>query len=358
MLVVLAAIIILAAILIPVMLAVVVPRQQRSTRATSAVDCRQKLVCLNGGVTAFEGNVCRCICVRGFTGDRCQTAPSNACVTTSFRVDNIVLESITVGTAMPRLLRQGQSAFNVPLNVATVLSIFSSRRLTCSAANALVTFQGRWAPLSAAAASPTPSSSSRRQRRAVERRAAQAASSAAPAATTTTTPAAAAAAPMDTATIAAAPATTTEFAASTTAGIVVAAGSATGGATLVHTASDVAPLPGAATATSSTRAPTTPSPSPPSPLATPQPRLTTGAFVADDRALDFARVSMLFVLQHYGLDAAVAAQQRVESLLGAGNGGSTTVIVANEVGLDLQQRTLSFGNGTVVGGGGTGSITE
>lgn len=283
---VLGLVLITSAIVLPIVL-VVLPRQNRPTGILTLDDCRQQLECLNGGTNSFEGNICRCICTSGFTGDRCSTAPNDACITTDFTTNSVSFRATTVGSSIPRLLQQGTDAFNLPLSITAILSIFASRALSCSSQNALVTFNGRSMP-SRSESSTTSRPARLRIRQAINRSSG----------TITST----------------APSPTRSASTAGTNGLVIADATAT-------TASD-----GAIT------------------TAAPPP------FVGDENTLDFARVGVLYILQQSTLDNAVAAQQRLSVYFGTQRGGPN-VNVGNGIGFDLRRHVIVFTNGTTIGGG-------
>lgn len=131
--------IIAAAVIIPVVV-VVLPRQRNSSNPSEAV-CRRQIQCQNGGSAVFDDNVCRCICVNGFAGSRCTVAVGDACASTDFVAGNGQRQSITVGSSILPLLRQGPEEFNVPLNPSKLLSVLADVDLSCNSENALVTFR-------------------------------------------------------------------------------------------------------------------------------------------------------------------------------------------------------------------------
>ncbi len=291
-----AVIIIIAAVVLPLTFVVIIPRHNRPQIMSTLADCERRLECLNGGTNVFEGRTCRCICVSGFTGDRCATAPTGSCATADFQTGTSNMQGVTVGSAIPRLLRQGPQAFNVPLSVATILSMFSSANQSCNLQNALVTFNGRSMPSQPESPSASSSASSSSRTGPQKRQ--------------------------------------------------------------LATASNPSPTPPASSvpATSTFRLATA---SPTDTRSTPTSASTsasTAPFVSDETALDFARVSVLYILQQSSMERAVYAQQRLQNFLGGSNTqGGSRVTVGDGVGVDLRERTIIFVNGTVVGGG-KGSI--
>ena len=73
-------------------------------------------------------------------------------------------------------------------------------------------------------------------------------------------------------------------------------------------------------------------------------------FFADNNALDFARVGVLYILQERSLAAAVTAQERLQTFLTNVQSVSRINLV-DGIGLDLQLHMIIFSNGTAIGGG-------
>ncbi|KAI5207004.1 hypothetical protein E4T39_02208 [Aureobasidium subglaciale] len=134
-------ILIAAAVLIPIIL-VVIPRQNGSHNSASAsalATCQQSLKCQNGGVNILGSDgSCSCLCVNGFAGSECSQSSTASCTTTS--VGNV--NNVTLGDSIPRLLTGSGTNFSIPLNASNILGLFASSKLTCTAENALVTFNG------------------------------------------------------------------------------------------------------------------------------------------------------------------------------------------------------------------------
>ena len=304
-LIALALLIVTAAIVLPIVL-VVLPRQGTTGATGSLADCEAETQCLNGGSSVLDGNSCRCVCRGGFTGDRCEKAPNDPCVTADFSSGQSQLQGVKVGSAMQRLFRQGADAFDVPLDVPAIISAFSAQDLSCVSQNALVTFNGRSMPLDAAASvsSSTP--------RLVRRQSNPSPSSDFPLTLT-------------------APATTLGTFVSS---LVTQRGTPTGSVNATATgATTTADGGGGGGGSGSTQ-------------------------TDEDNMLDFARVGVLYVLQVTNWDTAVGAQTRIQTFFNSRTQGRNSLTVSDDIGLDLQERTLIWANGTVVGGGGSGSISD
>ncbi|KAL2023509.1 hypothetical protein VTK56DRAFT_2117 [Thermocarpiscus australiensis] len=134
--------IITAAVVVPVELLLV--HRQNSDRAAQETlqECRQRLTCANGGMNVVNQGVCSCICTNGFTGTDCAVADGTACATIALTGANNV-DNVTVGNAIPRLIQQAQANFSIPLSAGEIIAKLNAGNLSCSAENALVTFDGR-----------------------------------------------------------------------------------------------------------------------------------------------------------------------------------------------------------------------
>ncbi|KAH7057132.1 hypothetical protein B0J12DRAFT_653508 [Macrophomina phaseolina] len=131
-----------AAVIVPIVL-IVLPKQNGSGSGAAAADsslaqCQQTFACENGGTSVVDpSGHCSCMCVNGFTGDRCTTQSDAGCTTATIGGRNA-----TIGSAMPSLISTAQASFQIPLDGSELLSLFSSSNLSCTAENALVTFNG------------------------------------------------------------------------------------------------------------------------------------------------------------------------------------------------------------------------
>ncbi|ROW13898.1 hypothetical protein VPNG_03616 [Cytospora leucostoma] len=134
-------IVIAAAIVIPI--EIVLHRQQAmSTMAEAEQQCQSQVDCQNGGTNVVTDGLCSCICANGFTGFDCSTADDIGCTAANISGDANI-SNVTVGYAIPRLISQAQSNFSVSLSDKTILSKLNAGNLSCSAENALVTFDGQ-----------------------------------------------------------------------------------------------------------------------------------------------------------------------------------------------------------------------
>ncbi|KAI3544798.1 hypothetical protein CSPX01_05317 [Colletotrichum filicis] len=139
--------IIAAAIIVP--LEFFVFRKNRSATPPAAepalTQCQNQLKCENGGTNVVSQNVCSCICINGFTGQTCTVAGATGCTTTNLSGNSTStnFSNVTLGQAVPRLLQQSQTNFTVPLDGTDILAKFNTESLSCIAQNSLVTFDGR-----------------------------------------------------------------------------------------------------------------------------------------------------------------------------------------------------------------------
>ncbi|KAJ9236422.1 hypothetical protein DTO169E5_5694 [Paecilomyces variotii] len=128
-----------AAVVIPVV--VVLTRQKDTTQPAPTVTptttpAPQTFECSNGGVTIHNGGNFSCVCANGFTGTHCAVAGDGSCITAAVGGS----QKATLGSDLPRLLRQSESNFSIPLDSTRILSLFSSNNVSCTTENALVTF--------------------------------------------------------------------------------------------------------------------------------------------------------------------------------------------------------------------------
>ncbi|KAL9576584.1 MAG: hypothetical protein Q9212_006979, partial [Teloschistes hypoglaucus] len=134
-----------AAIIIPVTL-IVLPRQDSRSGSGAVAACRKSYPCANGGMSVLEAQSCRCVCMNGFTGASCTVPADSGCSTSKIQNlenSNILYQNATLGTSITRLLNAGKANYSIPLDPSIILSLFSSQNLTCTAENALVTFNGK-----------------------------------------------------------------------------------------------------------------------------------------------------------------------------------------------------------------------
>ncbi|KAK4162497.1 hypothetical protein QBC43DRAFT_76704 [Cladorrhinum sp. PSN259] len=131
-------ILITAAVVVPVEFFVIQKQRSNGDAQAALQQCQQQLPCRNGGTTVVNAGACGCLCTNGFTGFDCATAPTPGCTTMSLNK----MDNVTVGEAIPRLIQQAQTNFSVPLSGTEIVAKLNAGNLSCSAANALVTFDG------------------------------------------------------------------------------------------------------------------------------------------------------------------------------------------------------------------------
>lgn len=309
---VIAAIVILiaAAVVIPVEFFVVRKQNGGGSAQQDLQDCQQQLACANGGTNVVTEGVCSCRCTSGFTGVKCDVADTTGCTTISLTGSN---NNITVGDAIPRLIQQAQTNFSIPLSANEILPKLESGNLSCSAENALVTFDGR----------------ATRQALVVQPDTVNAAAAGAVVDGVFYTTITIVIAPLTTFTLGAPFFTTTTAAAGTSFTTSFTSGFAT-------TISVGRTSTRSATATS--KVTTTMS----MPSAAP-----TAAFTASEDALDFARVAVLFILQKDSLADAETAQMTLQRFLGSGGGitvgAAQNVTLGGGRSIDLVDFVLDMG---------------
>jgi hypothetical protein len=194
-------------------------------------------------------------------------------------------QNATVGSAISRLLEDASKNFSVPLNSATIISLFSANGLSCTSQNALVTFDGR----------PSPAVQGSVQ------------SSTAQSATITNAPT----------------------------------------KRSNPTASSILTVPNLSYIYYDSSSQTM--------VATPTPSASSQGdsnyLVVNDIVLDFARVSVLFILQEKkSLAVAVTAQGRLQNALNVPR-GSPKVDVGSNITVEFNDMTIDLGDGSKVGCG-------
>lgn len=135
-------IIMAAAIVVPVEFFVIRKQNVNQSAQPALQQCQAQLNCQNGGTNVVNQGVCSCICTNGFTGFDCSSAAATGCTTTSLTGDTNI-NNVTLGEAIPRLIAQASTNFSIPLSPTAILAKFNAGNLSCSAENALVTFDGQ-----------------------------------------------------------------------------------------------------------------------------------------------------------------------------------------------------------------------
>ncbi|KAI1654739.1 hypothetical protein F4813DRAFT_202444 [Daldinia decipiens] len=135
--------IVTAAVIVPVKFLVLDKPVEKSVAQPAISNCEAQLTCANGGTNVVVQGVCSCICSNGFTGADCTVPTSQGCTTTSIIMEGTNINNVTIGQAVPRLIRDAQSNFSIPLVATLIQSKFNKESLSCNTENALVTFNGQ-----------------------------------------------------------------------------------------------------------------------------------------------------------------------------------------------------------------------
>lgn len=315
------AILVAAAIVVPIAL-IVIPRQRQAaandTGPSSLTHCPDSRPCQNGGFSVVSGDTCRCICVNGFTGDRCGTVTDPGCTTTDIATEAQQFINATLGNSIPRLLNGASTNYSIPLNGSTILSLFSTNNLSCTSENALVTFnnqrmKARDVAQKVAGEDSTPSAHSTSLLRPIP------------------SPQAVLSSRLENRQV------------GTSNGIVFQM-SATAESTPTSSSPSSSVI-STSTSTSTASSSATSSAKPSSRSASPE-------------TIDFARIAVLFVLEQTGqLNTAVHAQDRIQGfLLNRTNQTDTMSLVSDRVDLSMNfaNFSIALGNGTQIGGKGDG----
>lgn len=312
-----------AAVIIPVEFFVI--RRQRVDREAQAAlqQCEAQLNCANGGTNVVNQGFCSCICTNGFTGFDCTQSDTSGCTTITLTGD-MNINDVTVGDAIPRLLQQSQRNFSIPLSSTEILTKLNAGNLSCSAMNALVTFDGE--SVRQAAVPP----------------AALGAAVNGVVFTTVTVMVD----QFTTVTLgsAGAPATTTTSQRLPASGAVgsVSANVEGGFTTIITVPSNGGTVIFATTVTLGRATPSvTSTVTTTMPMGTGAPPIPSASFLVDDEVLDFARVAVLYVLQEENLNDAKAAQSALQRVFTAAGQRNPGVSVESA-------RNVTLGNGNSI----------
>ena len=314
-------VIVAAAVVIPLYLLVL--NKKTTPELSSQQKCAQDpaTACQNGGMGLSSFGTCACICINGFTGSTCSNPSATACTTTTLSTG---LPNVTLGDAIPRLVRAAQSNFSIPLDSSVILARFSSSNLSCLSENALVTFDGVASNDIAAKAAAVSSAKSSSAQAAATAQIVSSAQTASP----TPSP--------------------TQFAKERR-----QVASING----IYVDTSTAPSPAAQTSMQSA-SPTTSilySSSTTASTATP-----TAIFTVSDTVTDFARVAVLFILQQETLEKASVAQnsfQRFFNLDTATNKAAQNISLGGTNTANLVDFRLSLG-GEIVGSLNTSTLSR
>lgn len=133
-----------AAVVVPLEILVIHKPKAAVAPPSALSECQlnSATACQNGGTSTLSTNSCECICINGFTGTTCMTAGASGCTTTELLTDT-GLGNVTLGNSIPRLITAAQTNFSIPLTANVILARFNSASLSCISENALVTFDGQ-----------------------------------------------------------------------------------------------------------------------------------------------------------------------------------------------------------------------
>lgn len=297
LLVILALVIISAAVIVPLQL-VTLSRNRSSTNSDADIlqQCKTKNPCANGGENVATKDFCGCVCTGGFSGKTCNTLDSS-CVTMDLEEIKSLgdtfagIQNATMGSAIKRLLGISRAKYNVQLDGSKVLSAFWASEVSCTAQNALVTFNGKTAPdnatistttISSIIPTTTPAPTKRRVKRLTE-------------------------SPSD-------------------GPLIYDIGATTQDPPIIPVSVPSTTTPAGANTTAS-----------------------PGNRTLDENVVDFSRVVVLFLVQDKGLKVAVTAQENLQSIFTEGIDHGN-VDVGNQMSVDLDKEVLKLPGGTTVGG--------
>lgn len=134
-----------AAIVIPLQFFVFKTLGNHPEPQSSFDNCTEELDCKNGGTNVVAQGVCSCICTNGFTGPDCSIEGSEGCTTTNLVSSDSSsnINDVTLGRAIPRLIADANANFSIPLSGTAILAKVNNGDISCRAQNSLVTFDGR-----------------------------------------------------------------------------------------------------------------------------------------------------------------------------------------------------------------------
>ncbi|KAI8957558.1 hypothetical protein F5Y11DRAFT_82515 [Daldinia sp. FL1419] len=340
--------IIAAAIIVPVKFLVIDKAAEKSAAQPAISNCEAQLKCANGGTNVVVQGICSCICSNGFTGGDCTVPTSQGCTTTSISMEGSNINNVTIGQAVPRLIRDAQSNFSIPLVATQIQSKFNKESLSCNTENALVTFNGQsLGPQEASAKISDVGSSPGLAQAAVAAEDVSITLSVFPDVDITLTvenPAGTGA-------------FTGSFVVTTLTNPTTISGSTLFATTIVP--SDAkrrsSPTPYPTIAPTTTPAPTTTTPS-----STKSAPIPSSTFTVTEEIVDFARVAVLYIFQEKTLSDAVTAQSSVQTFftdVEAGRNTSSCVMMEQGMNvtlgggntIDLVNLSIDIGNGRIGG---------
>lgn len=308
-----------AAVIIPVTL-IILPKERENKTAT-LTSCIQDFPCINGGTNLLIQKSCRCVCSNGFTGSTCGAVAEGGCTTADFKAEQsgTIFRNATIGSGIPRLLFNAYTNFSIPLDTTNLLSLFSSMNLSCSDENQLITFNDRERRRSLRLQFAMPKLLNPNERPERGPSVLSPHTTQHPLLVPTLLPRGDASL---------SPAELAFFGNAADTDVVTSNEIILAGPTSVVVSSSSSTATGSETSISASAIPPVP-----------------------QKAFDFARVAVLFILQETSLNDAVVARDRLsEALKNAQTYDGNPINAGQSIEVDLGKMTLSFGNGTVFGG--------
>lgn len=332
-------VVIAAAVVIPLEFLVIQKRNIGNNTQAALQQCQSQIKCANGGTNVVNNGFCSCICTNGFTGFDCTVSSTDGCTTTDVSNGNTNIDNVTLGNAIPRLIQQSQTNFSIPLSGSGILAKFNAANLSCTAENALVTFDGesiRQGDANAVVMDTSPTASGAVNNAADVVNGIEVV-------TVTVLPGASTALTLnlDTSSAPAVPSASVQLEVGTGFSTIVSgpSGGSTGFATTIsigvpYTATRTSVLPTTTTTVTTTVNGPTGTTSAPS-----------ATFTVTEKVLDFARIAVLFILQAESLSNAEQAQGVLQRFLTSANDG----LIGQSGGESLDSaRNVSLGNGNTV----------
>ncbi|CAZ80608.1 unnamed protein product [Tuber melanosporum] len=154
LLVILALLVISAAVIVPLQLVKLSKGDKGGGGDDSGnsvlAECKSEIPCQNGGENIATRDFCGCVCTSGFTGANCTQKEDSSCTTVDLQdlQGGLVkgIQNVTMGNALPRLFELAEPSYNIKLDRAMILAVFSNEDISCTAQNALVQFDGESMP--------------------------------------------------------------------------------------------------------------------------------------------------------------------------------------------------------------------
>ncbi|OAL74868.1 hypothetical protein A7D00_0465 [Trichophyton violaceum] len=116
------------------------PRNHSPTPENS---CELQAPCKNGGMSIGTPGTCSCVCPEGYRGHTCGVLTDRDCVIAELKDNRKLRNDATVGSAIPRILQNSLSSFDIPLDITKIIHLFETEDVSCTNENALITFNSR-----------------------------------------------------------------------------------------------------------------------------------------------------------------------------------------------------------------------